>query len=205
MAALERAAAGLPAAVRVGLLVSSQQTNAEEPPLKRWRECSDDAHVDAHPDEQQQFTSWADALTGLPDRHCFEARLAAEGARLRRHGGEASVCLIDLEGFKQVNATLGHPAGDCVLRAVAKHLGELRGEDSAYRIGGDEFALILVAAGEEGAAVAALRLADAMRTDPACHGVGVSFGVAHIDAEHPEGAIARAGAAMYDAKRASSS
>jgi diguanylate cyclase (GGDEF)-like protein len=202
---VSRAAAGLPAAVPVGLHVSSQYAHVEERPLKRSRWCSDDGPMDAHASERGQVTSWADALTGLPDRHCFEERLAAESARLRRHGGEASVCLLHLDGFKQVNEAHGYAAGDRVLRAVAAHLAELRGEDSAYRIGGDEFALILVAAGEEGAAVAALRIADAVRADPACHGVSVSFGVADVGEEDPQSAVARADAAMYDAKRASSS
>jgi diguanylate cyclase (GGDEF)-like protein len=164
------------------------------------------AHV-AHASEYQHelYAIRHDLLTGLANRRSFDARLAAEGARVRRHGGGVAVCLMDLDGFKRVNDTLGHAAGDGVLRAVAAHLGEVRGEDAAYRIGGDEFAMILVEAGEEGAAVAALRVADAVRADPACQGVSVSFGVAHIDADDPRDAVARADAAMYDAKRTSSS
>ena len=146
-----------------------------------------------------------DALTGLPNRRCFDERLAAEGARIRRHGGEVSVCLVDLDGFKRLNDTLGRAAGDGVLRAVAAHLREVRGEDAAYRIGGDEFALVFVATGEEGAALATMRIAEALRDDPACRGVSVSFGVARLGEDDPQGAIARADAAMYDAKRASSS
>jgi diguanylate cyclase (GGDEF)-like protein len=152
-----------------------------------------------------QNASRHDALTGLPDRRCFDERLASEGARIRRYGGEASLCLMDLDSFKLVNDTLGRAAGDSVLRAVAAHLGEVRGEDSAYRIGGDEFALVFVAAGEEGAALAALRVVEAVRDDPACRGVSVSFGVACLGEHDPQAAVARADAAMYDAKRASSS
>jgi diguanylate cyclase (GGDEF)-like protein len=192
MAARRRAAAGVPAAVHVGLPVSSQQLYMEkERALKRWRDRADAAGMDP--------------LTGLPNRRSFDERLAGEGARLRRHGGEASVCVIDIDGFKRVNDTLGRAAGDDVLRAVAAHLGEIRGEDTAYRIGGDEFALVLVATAEEGAAQAALRVAEAIRHDPACLGVSVSFGVASVGEEDPQGALDRADAAMYEAKRASSS
>jgi diguanylate cyclase (GGDEF)-like protein len=160
------------------------------------------AHASDYRD--QQHLSLHDSLTGLPNRRCFIERLAAEGARLRRHGGEVSLCLMDLDGFKQINDALGHVAGDEVLRAVGAHLHELRGEDAAYRIGGDEFALILVAANEEGAALATLRIVEAVRRDPACRGVGVSFGVARLGEDDPAAALARADAAMYESKRASS-
>jgi diguanylate cyclase (GGDEF)-like protein len=188
----------VPVAAPVGLQVSSQHPPAHQRALKRSHGRSDDAHMDGLAPER-------DSLTGLLHGRVLDERLAAEAARLRRHGGQGSVCLMDLDGFKRVNETLGHDAGDRVLRAVAAHVQEVRGEDTAYRIGGDEFALILVAAGEEGAALAALRIAESVRNDPACHGVSVSFGVARIDADDPRETIARAGAAMYDAKRASSS
>jgi diguanylate cyclase (GGDEF)-like protein len=198
MAARQPAAAGcrLRCPFRAQLIVAAPAR--VERALKRRAGGSDDAHMDPVAPER-------DSLTGLLHGRVLDERLAAEAARLRRHGGQGSVCVIDLDGFKRVNDTLGHAAGDDVLCAVAAHLGEVRGEDSAYRIGGDEFALILVAADEEGAALAALRIAEAVRSDPACHGVSVSFGVARIDEDDPREAVARAGAAMYEAKRASSS
>jgi diguanylate cyclase (GGDEF)-like protein len=140
-----------------------------------------------------------DVLTGLPNRRCFDERLAAEAARIRRHGGEVAICLLDLDHLKHVNDTLGHGTGDETLAAVARHLDQLRGEDGAYRVGGDEFAVILVGADEAGAGLAAERIRSAVAADPKCHGVGVSIGIAFLGAD-PAAALALAGAKLYAAK-----
>src|SRR5207253_2310191 len=82
-----------------------------------------------------------DALTGLPNRRAFTVRLGAEVARVRRHGGHLALCLVDVDGFQEVNDTLGRVVGDEVLRGVARNLSRVRGEDEAFRVGADEFAL----------------------------------------------------------------
>lgn len=76
------------------------------------------AHI-AHAGEYQDraHASTHDALTGILNRRSFDERLTAEGARVRRHGGEVMICALDLDRFKAVNDTLGHAAGDEVLRA----------------------------------------------------------------------------------------
>jgi diguanylate cyclase (GGDEF)-like protein len=148
---------------------------------------------------EERYASRHDVLTGLPNRRCFEERLAAEAARIRRHGGEVALCLIDLDRFKHVNHTLGQAAGDEALGAVARHLDGVRGEDGAYRIGGDEFALILVGADEAGAGLAAERIRAAVAADPGCHGVGVSIGIAFLGTD-PAAALALADAKLYAAK-----
>jgi diguanylate cyclase (GGDEF)-like protein len=153
-----------------------------------------------------------DGLTGLKNRRCFVERLAAEMARLRRYATPLSLILVDIDDFKRVNDTWGHAAGDAVLRAVALALaGGLRDLDAAYRVGGEEFAVLLPATGgTEAMAVAErLRLAVAGLTDlwpdgPGSVRVTVSLGVAEatpaMDAE--KDLFATADRALYAAKAA---
>jgi diguanylate cyclase (GGDEF)-like protein len=161
------------------------------------------AHM-AHASDFQEHChdSRHDALTGLPNRRAFDERLATEIARVNRHGGLLTLCLLDLDRFKQVNDTRGHAAGDDVLRGVAGNLGQLRGEDSAYRLGGDEFALMLIEAAGLGAQRVTERIGHAIRADRACDGVGASWGVAHFrPGDDAAAMLARADAALYAAKR----
>jgi diguanylate cyclase (GGDEF)-like protein len=85
-----------------------------------------------------------DALTGVGNHRTFHQRLRADLARARRYGSPVSVAIIDVDHFKQVNDTLGHEAGDDLLRHVAGCLSDAaRAEDTLARVGGDEFAWIL--------------------------------------------------------------
>jgi diguanylate cyclase (GGDEF)-like protein len=85
-----------------------------------------------------------DYLTGLYNRREFERRLEAEIRRTARHGGEIALVLLDIDDFKRCNDSHGHQAGDRVLQALAARLETvIRGEDTAARYGGDEFAVIL--------------------------------------------------------------
>ena len=85
-----------------------------------------------------------DALTGLPNRRLLQDRLVQSITRSNRGGRVLAVCYLDLDGFKQVNDTLGHDAGDDVLRLIAVRLSKiLRGDDTVVRLGGDEFILLL--------------------------------------------------------------
>jgi diguanylate cyclase (GGDEF)-like protein len=88
--------------------------------------------------------AFVDPLTGLPNRRAFDDDLARETSRARRHGHVLSLAVLDVDGLKRTNDELGHDAGDSLLRAVGVVLrAALRNEDVAYRIGGDEFALLL--------------------------------------------------------------
>ena len=85
-----------------------------------------------------------DPLTGLYNRRFAEPRVEAEVNRCQRKGTALTLLLLDLDGFKQINDSHGHPAGDAVLRAFAEHLSRaIRGSDLAARLGGDEFMLLL--------------------------------------------------------------
>ncbi len=142
-----------------------------------------------------------DVLTGLPNRRAFEQRLGSEVARIRRHGGTLALCLIDLDDFQEVNDTLGHPVGDEVLRAVARRLERIRGEDIAFRVGGDEFAVIFSGVDEPGARKAVRRLEAGILADPGCGGVEISWAVAELDGGDPAQLIASAQAELSHAQR----
>jgi diguanylate cyclase (GGDEF)-like protein len=111
-----------------------------------------------------------DDLTGLPNRRAFEEALAVETSRAERSGAPLCLILGDLDGFKAINDTHGHPAGDACLRAVAAALtGVLRRHDTCYRWGGDEFGLLLpnTTLADAEALGERLRAAVAERTTPA--------------------------------------
>jgi diguanylate cyclase (GGDEF)-like protein/putative nucleotidyltransferase with HDIG domain len=93
-----------------------------------------------------------DPLTGLGNHRHFHEQLRRDLAETETHGLPLSVCLLDIDNFKEVNDRLGHPAGDRVLAQVA---GRLRQDGEAFRIGGDEFALLLPGKDEQEALVVA--------------------------------------------------
>lgn len=99
--------------------------------------------------EQLRQASEEDALTGLPNRRTFQAHLQAATIRAMESGGMVGLLLVDLDHFKHVNDTLGHSAGDYLLRTFAHRMkGSVRTSDFVARLGGDEFAVILEAASE---------------------------------------------------------
>jgi diguanylate cyclase (GGDEF)-like protein/PAS domain S-box-containing protein len=98
--------------------------------------------------EELKWASEHDALTHLPNRRAFQARLQGATARAMKAGERVGLLLIDVDHFKHVNDTLGHSAGDDLLKAVGERLRNcVRNRDFVARIGGDEFAIII----EEGA------------------------------------------------------
>jgi diguanylate cyclase (GGDEF)-like protein/PAS domain S-box-containing protein len=159
---------------------------------------------------QLSYLAQYDILTGLPNRALFLDRLAGAIARARRAGGLLALLFFDLDRFKAINDTLGHQAGDAVLREVAARVKErLRETDTVARLAGDEFTAILedLARPEDALEVAA-QIQSVVAAAPVLHDgheiyVAASIGVAIFpaDAETPEDLLKCADAAMYAAKR----
>jgi diguanylate cyclase (GGDEF)-like protein len=150
-----------------------------------------------------------DALTGLANRAEFNAKLEEVSRRLKRNGGAVTVMMIDLDRFKAVNDTLGHPAGDQLLVEVGTRLqSTIRETDVLARLGGDEFAIIQEGGPNqhEAAIALALRIIDAISQPFDLNGnranIGTSIGIV-LAPEHetdPEGLLKRADLALYDVK-----
>lgn len=120
-----------------------------------------------------------DTLTGMLNRRVYEERLPVETARASRYGWPLSLCLLDLDGFKAINDTLGHPAGDRALQQVAALIDESRVVDEGFRIGGDEFAILMPKTCRADAELAVARLCEQITTIGMSDGsLGASFGVA---------------------------
>jgi diguanylate cyclase (GGDEF)-like protein len=142
------------------------------------------SHASLH--EIESHDTRHDALTALPNRRAFEERLAVEVARSTRYQHPFSLCLLDIDGFKDVNDRLGHPAGDEVLRSVARILDESRLTDDCFRVGGDEFAIVMPETTAKEAAIAAARIAQDVRDAELGGGaIDISFGVAGITDADP--------------------
>jgi two-component system chemotaxis response regulator CheY len=162
--------------------------------------------IDLH--ERMRSDARVDALTGIPNRRAMNEELASLVARTHRYGHELAVVLFDLDRFKAFNDTAGHLAGDQLLQSVAGTLKRsLRGSDSIYRYGGEEFLALLPGQDVEHAAIAAERLCRAIRQlaleHPAGGMVTISGGVAALQlGESAELLLARADGALYEAKLA---
>ena len=140
-----------------------------------------------------------DALTSVHNRRRFDEDVAVQASRTKRYGESAAVILIDLNHFKQVNDRLGHHEGDEVLKRVAATLqGRVRASDVVARIGGDEFATMLLNITVAEAEKMAAEIAAAISREVG-HGVTASCGVAMLDTD-PDAAMRAADSAMYAEK-----
>jgi diguanylate cyclase (GGDEF)-like protein/PAS domain S-box-containing protein len=157
--------------------------------------------------EELLYRAQHDALTGLPNRAAFEQALQHAFARAERPAGAVSLLLIDLDGFKGVNDTLGHSAGDDVLRTVAVRLrAASRKGDVVARLGGDEFVCLTTGASQAALDALAARMLDVVRA-PILIGdgqaqVGCSIGIATATGGtgDPQRLFDAADRAMYDVK-----
>ncbi len=135
----------------------------------------------------------ADSLTGLPNRRMFDERLALALARSRRHGTPLALLYMDIDYFKRINDSLGHLAGDSVLKDFAQRLSTcVRTEDLVARLGGDEFVMLVEdAATVPGAEIIARKLIDCVRLPSQVDGadiaittsIGIAFCLRPTDAE----------------------
>jgi len=154
-----------------------------------------------------------DPLTGLGNRRRLDEELTAAAARATRYGNDCAIALLDLDGFKAYNDSLGHVAGDAALRAVAAALAaSVRATDIACRFGGDEFVILMPEQSLEGAVSAAERIRRAIEelrlhypTPTGPQVLTISAGIALLGrgAAHDEDEVLRAAdAALYRAKQA---
>ena len=159
--------------------------------------------------EQLAKQAFYDSLTGLANRTLFQDRADHALARLARRGSELAVLLLDLDGFKLINDSLGHQVGDEVLVTVAKRiLKSSRTSDTVARLGGDEFVILLEEdASESTAASVARRILGILREPFLCQGrevsLGGSIGIALTSGTDPapiDELLRNADAAMYCAK-----
>lgn len=162
-------------------------------------------------EEHLRFMAQHDPLTGLPNRLSMQQRLALAMELAKRNRKKLAVMLVDLDGFKSINDTRGHPAGDQALVQLASRLRtSVRGSDTVARYGGDEFVIL---AGEldrtEDASMIAEKVADMVQLPLALAGgptsVSCSIGISVFpdDAEDAETLIALADKAMYASRSAS--
>lgn len=187
--------AGLTIAIALGSLAVAYLLVARMRRLVKKAE----AHLD--------YLAHVDPITGLPNRHAFNERLAASLSKVNQFGGSVGLLLLDLDNFKIVNDTLGHHAGDMLLQLVARRLMAcLRNGDVICRIGGDEFAIILeTSEAPSGTGVAEKVLAVlASPFDIDVHEIyvtaSVGISVYPDDARDLETLTRNADAAMYQAK-----
>lgn len=160
--------------------------------------------------DELEFLAWHDALTGLGNRNGFLSRLERDIAVCAGDDKEFALLFMDLDGFKAVNDSLGHAAGDTVLQEVASRLQKvLGGTDEIFRVGGDEFAALLVPANDDlrdRAKTMARRILHALDNPVHAKGedflIGSSIGIAlyPVHGRDSDTLVRNADSAMYEAK-----
>jgi two-component system cell cycle response regulator len=148
-----------------------------------------------------------DELTGLYNRRYFMEALEREVSRAKRYETDLALCMIDLDHFKRINDTYGHPAGDKVLLEIGKILKEcIRQSDLPCRYGGEEFALILPSTQTEEAYIVCERVRDMVSQHQFRYNlyplrITTSIGIASFNLSNPEAPLVyRADEALYQAK-----
>jgi diguanylate cyclase (GGDEF)-like protein len=158
--------------------------------------------------EQLSHRANHDPLTGLPNRLLLGDRIEQAIRLAPRHGKKVAVLYLDLDGFKQINDTLGHPAGDLLLKSVARRLvGCVRASDTVCRQGGDEFVVLLSEVGQaEDAALSARRILRKIGEPHLIEGdemhvtASIGVGVHPDDGADSQALLKAADTAMYQAK-----
>lgn len=166
-------------------------------------------------ENELRHMAFHDPLTGAHNRRSFMQALAMEVHRVQRTGEPAALLMLDIDHFKRVNDTFGHDAGDEVLKHLVTTLQALlRRLDMLGRLGGEEFAVLLPATGQQGAMELAERLRLAIEKNPAplqradtrsgqqvvAYTISIGVAVLGRDSTHPDDALTRADRAMYQAK-----
>jgi diguanylate cyclase (GGDEF)-like protein/PAS domain S-box-containing protein len=188
-------------------------SNEDKGFVRSVRHVVDAANARLNAEDQSWRLAMLDSLTGLANRALLSERLEMALARISSGRDCVCVLMLDIDGFKRINDSLGHVQGDVLLRAVAHRLtAALRPEDTIARLGGDEFAVLLSRlAGRDEAEAVAQRLLDALKAPFSSGGravhVSASVGIAEARsrAVGVEELLADADLAMYEAKTAGKS
>lgn len=198
MSVLGKAAPALAAASLLAVLVLAYL-------LRRLRRAS--AQLQSSQDEAQ-YLAFHDTLTRLPNRALFEDRLKRALVSARRESGAVALLYIDLDRFKHVNDTLGHPAGDELVRQAAARLeSSIREVDTVARLGGDEFAVVLVGiknlrVAEDLAEKLVREISQPFMLKEDQVFIGASIGIAYAaSAADPDDLLRKADIALYEAKK----
>lgn len=150
--------------------------------------------------ERLNVAAFADNLTGLGNHRAFQEAIVIAGRTAKRDGALLALALVDVDDFKIVNDRFGHARGDRVLQLLSESLAKRIGSGRGYRIGGDEFAIVLEGVGVE----AAVAVVEELRADLSRARLGstISVGVAGYDSGASVDILQeRADAALYEAKR----
>lgn len=174
------------------------------------RELIEEIIIRKKTEKKLKFLSQHDGLTGLPNRHLFEELSGLALSHAKRGNKEQAILFIDIDGFKAVNDSLGHKAGDALLILIAKRLKEcVRESDVVARIGGDEFVIHLGGrCGVDDAKIIAGKINTSIsmpfKLEKDTANVGASIGISTYpsDAKDVETLVKNADAAMYVAKKA---
>jgi diguanylate cyclase (GGDEF)-like protein len=164
--------------------------------------------ADGIAERERRITQLAfnDVLTGLPNRALFHQHLDLELRASERNGGTVALLCVDLDDFKSVNDTLGHPVGDSLLRAIGDRLNAQLGQCFVGRLGGDEFVIVANGAADESPARLAQRVIETIEAPLAVDGhqinAGASVGIALSpgDGEDSRALLKNAELALYRAK-----
>jgi diguanylate cyclase (GGDEF)-like protein/PAS domain S-box-containing protein len=159
-------------------------------------------------EERVQFLAYYDELTGLPNRTLLHDRVQVALASARRHREKVALLLLDLDHFKTINDSLGHPIGDLLLQEVAKRLKRwTREQDTVAHLGGDEFLVLVTAVNETAdAVVVAERIVNSMAAELVIQGhafnITCSLGISIFpdNGEEVDALLKNADLAMYKAK-----
>jgi diguanylate cyclase len=172
-----------------------------------WISIHEDVTEQRQAEKRIDYFKRYDALTGLPNRASFDARLEEQLNDAADHKDAFAVVCVDLDRFKEINDVFGHATGDALLQTIARRMQDAVGDAFLARLGGDEFAVIAAAAKQPAkAAVLAERLlasvADELTIGTQPHRVSLSVGVAMFpnDGADADTLMANAGAALYRAK-----
>ena len=169
---------------------------------------SDISYLKAHEFELSRIAHY-DALTGIPNRVLLADRMKQAIAQTAREQNMMAVCYLDLDGFKLINDTMGHEAGDQVLIKVAKRIGNtIRGGDTVARLGGDEFVVLLLGQNKSEECVttlerllAAISLPIIVKNNPITVGASIGVSIYPLDDEDQDTLLRHADQAMYVAKQ----